>query len=172
MNKPSVWRNPGFLLALLMIIGTAVLGFLAYSESPLLDFIYLYVPPLPVHHWFSWAGAGFIGIYTPLFYYLKSRYREKYQTLIKIHVYGNLISFIFISLHFAEHLREFFVLIPHPGTGLPLYTAVVLLVATGMTVRFQLVRSLMKGSRSLHVSVTAAFYLIVLYHILHGLGIL
>jgi hypothetical protein len=53
-----------------------------------------------------------------------------------------------------------------------LYAVSVLLVASGFIHRFQLLGSVIPHqNRFLHVSVTSAFYIIIVVHILQGIGI-
>ncbi|MDH5419374.1 MAG: hypothetical protein OEX06_03485, partial [Candidatus Bathyarchaeota archaeon] len=61
---------------------------------------------------------------------------------------------------------------PKLGTGVTLVAAVILLVSTGFFQRFLIGRRLRRYWRFIHVSVTMSFYLIILVHILHGLGII
>ena len=53
-----------------------------------------------------------------------------------------------------------------------LYAALILLVSTGFFQRFRLGRRLSRYWRFVHVSVTMSFYIIILVHVLHGLGII
>ena len=124
-----------------------------------------------IHHWFSYTGAGFIGIYLPIYAILKRRNPRSLKTLLPIHVFGNLVAFAFISIHFSHHLTRPPQAFPDLGTGVALYAAAVILVITGFVLRFQLVA---KGWRSwhwLHTGIMLSFYLIIVMHILHGLGI-
>ncbi len=149
-----------------MVFAAAILFVLSFFHQ--LSFLNYEIPPLPVHHWFSWLGAIYIAGVTPAFYYLKHRYRKSYQTFMQIHMFGNLAAFMLISVHFGHHLSEFFTIIPHPGTGLPLYIAIILMVATGILMRFQIATKRMRQMRFLHISMTLAFYLIIAFHILRG----
>ena len=129
MQQRSPLYSPTFWFALTIVASAVVLMILTYNGK--LTFIYINLNFTTIHHLFSWIGAGFIVVFTPLFYYLKRRLPRSYKSLIQIHVFGNLVAFVLISVHFAHHLREFEEIIPHPGTGAPLYTSVALLVITG-----------------------------------------
>ena len=169
-TKKSIFKNPVFWYALAVILATILLMVLVNLNR--LNFIYSTIAPWTVVHWVGWLGAGFIAVYTPIYYYMKRRSPTNLRTLLRIHVYGNLLAFMFISIHFAEHVRRYIQVSPFFGSGLPLYTAVVLLVATGLMQRLQLVRSWMKSERFVHVSMALAFYLIVVFHVLRNLRIL
>ena len=104
--------------------------------------------------------------------FLKRRYPKRLKTLLGVHILGNLVSFMFVSAHYAHQLgrpRQFY---PKLGTGVTLYTTLLLLVSTGFFQRFGLGRRLGRYWRFVHVSVTMSFYIIILVHVLHGLGII
>lgn len=166
MHQKSPFVTLSLWIALAFVVLAIILGILAFNAK--LAFIYVNLNFTEVHHLFSWTGAGFIAIYTPLFYYLKKRVPGGYKSLIQVHVFGNLISFVLITIHFAHHLREFAEIIPHPSTGAPLYTSVVLLVITGIAMRYRLAKKFYKPFRSLHIGLMMALYLIVVFHILVG----
>ena len=93
---------------------------------------------------------------------------------MRAHIFSNLFSFMLISIHFAQQMGR--AVHPEDRTGLTLYIIVLLLVATGFLHRF---RILGKGriypphrNRYLHLSVTTAFYIVIIIHILHNLGML
>lgn len=146
------------------------LSILAYKGE--LTFIYINLNFITVHHLFSWTGAGFVALYTPLFNYLKRRIPKSYKPLIQIHVFGNLLAFVLISIHFAHHFREFAEIIPHPSTGAPLYTDFTLLVITGIVQRYRLMQKHIKPFRSFHIGLMMAFYLIIVFHTLIGMEII
>lgn len=110
-------------------------------------------------------------VYTPLFYYLKRRDKAHYQAYTFIHVFGILLSIMLISIHFGWHLGMLKSLIMNSATGLPLYTSILFMLVTGFNLRFQLSRKYLKLSRSLHMSFLAAFFLIIFFHVLHGIRI-
>ena len=88
-------------------------------------------------------------------------------------MFGNLLAFMLISLHFASQISRPASSYPELGTGIVLYIAMVLLVGTGFLQRFQLIPSIKPQSyRFIHVGSAVAFYLIIIVHILHGLAII
>jgi len=123
-----------------------------------------------IHHWFSYIGAGFIGIYLPLYSILKRQYPSSLKTLLPLHVFGNLLAFTFISIHFSHHLTRPPQAFPDLGTGIALYAALVILVVTGFLLRFKLLQNGYKSWRWIHTGIMLSFYLIIVLHILHGLG--
>jgi hypothetical protein len=168
MEEKTLLKNPHSWAVLLIILATILLSVATYNRWLQLHFL---VGPFYFHHWGGWVGTVFIGAFTPAYYFLKRRYPKRFKTLLHIHMFGNLISFIFISIHFAQQVGrppDFF---PDLGTGLALYIVVSILVATGILQRFEIARSLGRYWRSTHVGVTMSFYIIIVIHLLHGLEI-
>lgn len=122
-----------------------------------------------LHHWFSLTGTFFIALFTPAYYFLKRRYINQFKTLLLTHVFGNLIAFLLISIHFAHQIGRPAQFYPDLGTGIVLYPSVILLVITGFLTRFNLIKKA-KYMRFLHKSVTITFYLVIIVHLLHAFG--
>ena len=130
--------------------------------------------PFRFTHWLSWIGTTLIAIFTPMFYVLRRRYPKRNLALTKIHVFSNLFSFMLISTHFAQQMSRS--VHPEDNTGLVTFIIVSILVASGFLHRFQILE---KGrlypahrNRFLHISLTSAFYIVIVIHILHNLGLL
>lgn len=162
-------RDPYFWIALIIIVTAIVLAL-----GVRLRWFRLHVEfgPLYYHHWFTWTGTSFIALFTPAYAILKRRYTRMFRKLQHIHVLGNLLAFTLISLHFTQQMSRPPETKAEPGTGLALYATLFLLVLTGFLRYFQFGTSSQKYWRFIHVSVTSAFYLIIIFHILHGLEIL
>jgi len=163
LKKPSFWISLIFLLAsLLFSLATAYRW---------LD-IQFRIGPYYVTHWLSWVGTLFIAIYTPLYYIVKRRNPRILQYLIPIHMYGNLLSFMFISMHFFQQITRPPQFYPDLGTGVALYLVMLILVLTGFLHRFQLLgKAVPHQNRFLHISITLAFYIVIGIHILQGIGV-
>jgi len=97
-----------------------------------------FVGPLRFSHWMVLIGSFFIAIYTPIFYGLKRLFPKRLKYLLNIHVFGFLISFMFISIHFAGQIGRPQQFYPELGEGIALFIIMVLLVATGFIHRFQI----------------------------------
>ena len=131
------------------------------------------IGPFRLSHWFSWVGTLYIVFAVPTIAILKRRFLKNYQPLLRVHMFGNLLAFLLVSLHFAGQISRPAESYPPLGTGLVLYIAMVLLVATGVLLRFHLLPKVNPLTlRFLHVSSAVAFYLTILVHILRGLGII
>ena len=118
-------------------------------------------------HWLGVGGTVFIALYIPSYHFLKQHYPKRLSILTSLHTLGNLTAFVLVSMHFARQwspldtTREI-------GTGLILYTAVLMLVITGFSQRFHVVRDL-RGWRFVHISLAVTFYLVLVIHIIHDL---
>ena len=169
MEKKSIFKNPEYWLVKVIFAIMVVLGVLVYSR---LIIFHAPVGAFFLHHWMSWAGAIFISVFTPVYYFLKRRYPKKYQLLVRTHIFGNLVSFGLITLHFAHHLGRPAEAGPESLTGRVMYIALSFLILTGFLLRFQLLKKQMKSARYIHTSIITTFYIIIIFHVLHGLGYL
>jgi hypothetical protein len=153
-----------------LIVTTIILSIAAYLRWIQLNF---FVGPLRFTHWLVWIGTLFVAVYSPAYYFLKRRFPTRIQALLKIHVFGNLFSFMLVSIHFAQQIGRPPQFYPDLGTGVALYIVMLVLVASGFLHRFQILRTFKPHlNRFLHISVTISFYIIILIHILQGIGFL
>jgi len=162
-------NNASFVTALILVVVAIILSAATYNRWLELRFE---VGPVYFTHLLSWIGALFIAVYSPIYYYLKRRNPNKLKTLINIHSFGNLIAFIFISMHFAQQMGRPADFSPDLGTGLALFIAVCTLATTGILRRFQLGKQFIGYYRTLHNGATMTFYVMVIIHILHGIGVI
>jgi len=125
-----------------------------------------------IHHWFSYVGAGFIAIYLPFFSILKRRFPNSMKNLRSVHVFCNLLAVAAISIHFSHHLTRPPEAFPALGTGVALISALGILVITGFVLRFQFARKSWSSWRWVHSGMVLSFYLIIILHVLHGLGVI
>jgi uncharacterized membrane protein YidH (DUF202 family) len=162
-------RTPEFFLALAIILLTILLIIVTYLNLLPLNFT---VGPYRFTHWLSWIGTLFIAIFTPTFYVLRRRYHNRNTVLTRTHIFSNLFAFSLISIHFAQQMSRS--IHPEDRTGLTMYILVSILVISGFIQRFQLTAR--KGldpphrNRFLHISITTAFYVVVVIHVVHALG--
>jgi hypothetical protein len=124
------------------------------------------------HHWLSWIGTLFIALYVPTYHVLKRRSTKRFKTLLNLHVLGNLLSVLLVSMHFAQQMGRPPQFYPDLGTGIVLYPAMTILVVTGFFQRFQFAKRLKKSWRFIHLSMAVTFYMAIVVHVLHGLEIL
>ena len=122
-----------------------------------------------VHHLFSWSGAVFIGVFLPLYSVLIRRFPNWRKKLGTVHILGNLMAFTAISIHFSHQLTRPPQAYPNLGTGVALISALTILVITGFVTKFRLAKNV-KPWHWIHRATIIAFYLVVILHILHGIG--
>ena len=161
-------KEKDFWVATATLIATVTLMLVVILHLVRIGFL---VGPFRLSHWFVWIGTIYVAIAVPTIAILKKRHPQRYGPLFRTHVFGNLLAFMLISLHFASQISRS----PAPefGTGITLYIAMVLLVGTGFLQRFQLIPSIKPQSyRFVHMGSAFAFYLIIILHILNGLAIL
>lgn len=170
MHKLTILKNKEFLTALSVIIAASILMILVYFHW--IRFVDP-IGPFRVMHWFVWIGTLYIASVVPIIAFLKKRFPNRYMTLFRVHVLGNLFAFLLVSLHFASQISRSPTSYPQLGTGLALYIIMILLVATGFAHRFQLIPQIKSQTRKfIHVGLTFSFYIIIGIHILHGLNLI
>jgi len=166
----KILKSLEFWVALSIIIATVCL-----MVADNLGWIHFgfFVGPFRANHWFVWIGTLYVAFTVPMIAMLKQRYLSKFLALFRVHVFGNLLAFLLISLHFAGQISRPAEFYPDLGTGLALYIIMLLLVATGFTHRFQLIPRIKSQTRKfVHVGLSFSFYIIIGIHTLHGLGFL
>ena len=145
--------------ALTLILFTTSLSALTIVDKPSFGF---FVGPLPFTHWMGLIGGFWIAFVTPAYYVLKRRRPKRIKAWVRIHVFGNLVAFMLISVHFTYWIIS----VSFMGTGLALFVAVLTLVVTGLLQRFNMMQSSGRHIRFIHISMTTAIYLILTIHIL------
>ena len=131
------------------------------------------VGPFRIIHYIAFTGALYIAFGVVLFAIFKRRNPNRYKMLVRIHVFGNIISFLLVSIHFAGQVGRPADFYPDFGTGLALYIGMVSLVGTGLALRFRAFGGVSPATnRFVHTGLAFAFYIIIFVHILHGIGII
>ena len=164
------FKDSEFLLALLIVIVTALFMVAAFMHLINVSF---FVGPLRFSHWLAIIGTSYIAIDTPAFVVLKRFYPEKFKGLLRYHIFGNLLFFTLISIHFAGQLGRSVAFFPSLGTGLAIYIAMTLEVISGFAERFPLIKQIdHKTNKFIHASLVMVFFLVIIFHVLITLGIL
>jgi len=164
------WKDPELWSGTIVILITIAIAIIVYLRFFDLNF---FIGPYRLTHWFVWTGTSFIAIYSPIYYAVKRKYPRKIKSLLRVHVFGNLFSFMLITIHFAQQISRPAAFFPDLSTGLVLYIVMPILVATGYLHRFQVFKNIKPHTnRFLHVALTLTFYLTILVHILQGLNII
>jgi len=165
----SKLKDVNFWLAILIFILTFYLSIGTYLDW--FDFGFV-VGQYRFNHWLSWTGFLFILFYVPIFVTLKRRFTSKIRLFFGIHVLGNLIAFMLITIHFVSQISRPSQFYPDLGTGLALFVFMIILVTTGFLQRFNIINSYRKNLRFLHTSSVVALFVIIFIHILHGVQLL
>ena len=164
------WKNSELWSATIIILITIALAIIVYLRFFDLNF---FVGSYRLTHWFVWIGTFFIAIYSPVYYVAKRKYPWRIRSLLRVHVFGNLLAFMLITMHFAQQISRPQAFFPDLSTGLVLYIVMPILVASGYLHRFQVFKTIKPHTnRFLHVGLTLTFYLTILVHILQGLNII
>ena len=159
-----------FLLPILIVLIAAFFTAATYFHLIIVNFN---VGPYRFAHWLGIIATIYIAIATPLFTLMKRFYPQKMRGLFRFHMFGSLLFFVLISIHFAAQMDRPSFAFPDLGTGLAMYTAMALQVATGFTqrFRFRFVNQInLKTIKFIHASLVMPFYIIIILHTLHGLG--
>jgi len=120
-------------------------------------------------HWIGWAGTLYIAFATPVYPLVKRRHPHRMRKALFLHVVGNLLAVLLVSIHFAHQVTRPASSYPDLGTGVVLYAAMILLVASGMVLVSGVGKRLMRHMRFLHPALALSFYLVIVMHIIHGL---
>ena len=109
-----------------LIILTIVLSILTYMERSYLATFS--IGSLTLTHWAAYIGGFWIALFTPIYYAIKHHSPKHLKSMLKIHVFGNLVAFALITIHYTyqESIASFL------GTGTALYVAVLALIITGI----------------------------------------
>ena len=130
--------------------------------------IYFSIGPFSSDHWLSIIGGTYLLIFIVIFAYMKRYTAVNRGTLLKVHVFGNLLAVMFVSVHFAEQMGHAHDL----GTGLATYLLLVVIVATGFMMRFGLLTQQRESWRLFHVGLSLSLFIVVVIHALKNFGIL
>lgn len=125
-----------------------------------------------INHWLGWVGFLFILIHVPSFLFLKRRYGNKMRMLLGIHIFGDLLAFLLISIHFASQITRPAQFYPDLGTGIALYFFMITIVPTGFLQRFNFMNRFRKYWRFFHASSVFGLLVIIFVHIFQGINML
>ena len=165
----SIFKDIYFWISILLLCLTDLLFIASYFRWFNFGTV---VGPYRLNHWLAWLGFLFIGIHVPLFVTLKRRYVNRIRLFLGIHVVGNLLAFMLISIHFATQISRPSQFYPDLGTGLALYIIMPALVTTGFLLRFNLITKYRKSWRFLHTGLVVSLFILLLVHILQGIQLL
>ncbi|HSV50358.1 MAG TPA: hypothetical protein VLH35_08570 [Candidatus Acidoferrales bacterium] len=163
-----------FLIAITILIVALILSIVVYGRILRVNF---FVANLRFSHWLGIAGTIGVAIATPLFTILKHKYPLNWTKITRFHIFGNLLFFTLILFHFSTQIARPSTAFPELGSGLAMMIAMILQIALGFTQRFRSRQTFFKKffkqetNRFLHASLVMVFYLVIVLHVLHGLGL-
>jgi hypothetical protein len=162
-------KNPEFWLALIILLVTVIASAVFFVSWYNLTY---FVGPFLFSHWFSLVGLLFISILLPIYIVLRRKRPQHSKTLLRIHVFGNLLSVLLITSHFAQHIGRLAGIFPYLDTGIVAFLITSIIVATGFLLRFQTTRKSGSYTKNIHRYMTVFFYLVIFVHTLHGFNII
>ena len=162
-------RSSEFCLSLFLLFVTAIFSGVAFFHWFGLAF---FVGSLFIVHWLGLVATIFIAVLVPIYYILKRKRSRNIKTLLRIHVFGNLFSFMFVSIHFAQNIGRLAAFYPKLGYGFLLFIVLCTIVTTGLLERFSGQRKLVRYTKFVHRYSVVVFYLVAIIHTLQGFNII
>ena len=163
------YKRSEFCLSLILLLVTAIFSVVAYVRWFCLTF---FVGSLFFVHWLGLVATVFIAALVPIYYVLKRKRPQNFKTLLRLHVFGNLFSFLLISIHFAQNTGRLSAFYPKLGEGFVLFLVLSIIVTTGMLERFGAKLKLVRYTKFVHRYTVALFYFVVIIHALQGFNII
>jgi hypothetical protein len=163
------YRRPSLWVALSIILVAAISIIVVYLRIARIPFYYLDIlgAQNSAIHWLGWAGALII-LATTTLYSLRKRTRHLASSrLLKLHAFGNLFGFLLISVHFVHEVTRPASSYPVLGTGIVLYSAMLILVLTGFALFFLVKPSWVRYYKFLHPAAAFTLLLVIVMHIIH-----
>jgi hypothetical protein len=162
------------LTACILIILTAVIGALIFLRIIRLPFVQITVLGITYSstHWIGWIGALYIAFATPAQPIVKRKAAAHLRTVLNIHIVGNLVAVLLVSVHFAQQVTRPASSYPDLSTGIVLYATMLLLVSTGIVMYSGITKRFSKQLHFLHPAFALTFYTVVIVHILHGISVI
>jgi hypothetical protein len=160
------YRSPEFWASLLILLLTAIVSGWAFVNWFSLSF---FVGDLFFVHWLSIVATIFIAILVPVYYVLKRKSPKHVKTMLRLHVFGNLLAFLLISVHFAQNTGRLVGFVSRLEDGFVLFLVLSIIVATGMIERYGAKLKFVQYIKFVHSYAVVVFYLVVVYHVLQSL---
>ncbi|PVX26811.1 MAG: hypothetical protein CW716_05250 [Candidatus Bathyarchaeum sp.] len=160
-KKSELWAS------LIILLATTVFSVVAFVDWYSLSF---FVGSLFFVHWLGIAATLFIAVMIPVYYVLKRKRPRTLKNMLKVHVFGNLISFMLVAIHFAQNTGRLSGLYTRLNFGFVLFLVLAVIVVTGMLERFG--HKLARHTRPIHRYSVALFYVVAVIHALQGFNII
>jgi hypothetical protein len=160
-RKTELWAS------LIILLVAAVFSIVAFVDWYSLSF---FVGSLFFVHWLGIGATLFIAVMIPVYYVLKRKRPRTLKTMLKVHVFGNLVSFMLVAVHFAQNTGRLSGEYTRLNFGFVLFLVLAAIVATGMLERFG--HKLARHTRPIHRYAVVLFYIVVVIHALQGFSII
>ena len=162
----KIYRKPEFWVAVLILLFTVIFSAVAFVNWIRLSF---FVGDLFFVHWVSIVATTFIAVMVPVYYILKRKSPRHIKMLLRIHVFGNLLAFLLISIHFAQNTGRLVGFISRLGDGLALFLVLSIIVSTGLIEKFGAKLKLIRYIKFVHSYSVMIFYMVMVFHVLQSL---
>jgi hypothetical protein len=164
-------RKSLFYVANSVIVITVIVVVLIFLHIFRLPFIYfnLLGANNSLTHWIGWAGTLYIAFATPAYFLVKHKLVSHLKNAFNVHVIGNLVAVLLVSIHFAHQVTRSVSNYPELGTGVVLYATMIFLVSSGFLQSFSLMPKYAKQLRFIHPAFALTFYTVIVMHIIHGI---
>ncbi len=159
----KVFKSLEFFVSLFILFFTVLFAGWVYVNWFGLSF---FVGDLFFVHWVGLAATVFVAVLVPVYYVLKRKRRKKIRLLLRVHVFGNLLSFLLISVHFAQNMGRLSGFSSKLGDGFVLFLVMIIIVATGVLVRFGAKMKFLRYVKFVHSYGVLVFYFVVAFHVL------
>jgi hypothetical protein len=151
------------ILLSIVLIGTFV--FLDVFRLPYIQLSFLGMS-FSLTHWIGWIGALFIAVTTPAQPIVKRLYAKHMKTVLNMHMIGNLLAVLLVTIHFSHQVTRPATAYPDLGTGIALYLSIILLVSTGFVMYSGIGQKFYKQLLFFHPGFALTFYIVLIVHIL------
>jgi len=165
LKKPLVLSASTIIAVIVVIVA---LIFLRVFRIPFFQIEVLGVSNSAVH-WIGFIGTLYIAFATPIYPIVKRKIPQHLGKMLNVHVLGNLVGVLLVSIHFAHQVTRPTDSYPDLGTGIVLYATMIMLVATGFILVSGFGGKLFRQIRFLHPAFALTFYLVIVMHIIHGI---
>lgn len=138
LRDPDLWGSLAIILFTIFLSGLIIVDRSSFSFS---------AGPLPFTHWLALIGGFWIAVVTPIYVVLVHRRPKRFKAWVRIHLFGNLVAFMLISVHFTYWVIS----VSFIGTGMALFVAALTLVVTGLLQRFTILQRMGRYVRFIHI---------------------
>ncbi|MFO8192733.1 MAG: hypothetical protein R6U08_08215 [Bacillota bacterium] len=130
------------------------------------------IGPFYLHHWVGIIGGTYLLISAAIYAYIKRNLKVKKGTILQVHIAGNLLAVLLISIHFAQHMGRPPEFAPDYGTGLASFLLLLFILIAGIFMRFGIPPRKHESWHLIHVGFALSLFIVFIVHALKNFGIL